>query len=590
MNLNSFTTLLVTYLKPQRRRVALLAALLLGGIGVQLINPQIIRGFIDTAQARGSQPALLAAAMLFIAFAIVQRLLTLGADYLAAHIGWAATNALSRDLALHCLRLDLTFHKAHTPGELIERIDGDVTLLARFFAEFGLRLLSNLLLVVGVLALLMREDWRVSVALAVYTCLTFVALGSFQKLANPVWPAARQARANLFGFLEERIAGAEEIRALGAESYVLYRLYHLLRAMLETTRKAFLVNNLITNTTAALAVLGYAGSLAFGAWLFMQGQMTIGGVYLLMYYVGMLALPLQAIREQVDDLPSYAACIARIKELFVMQPSVKDKGRASHGTRVSTPVPCPLSPVPSVIFDSVSFHYEDNENVLHEVSFQLSAGKVLGVLGRTGSGKTTLTRLLFRLYDPQCGAIRLGDEDIRALPLSELRARVGMVTQDVQLFQATIRDNLTFFNRRIGDAQLERALKELRLWEWAQALPQGLDSPLAAGGQGLSAGEAQLLAFTRVFLKNPSLVILDEASSRLDPITENLLEHAVDRLFENRTAILIAHRLKTVQRADDILILEQGRVVEYGPREQLARDPYSRFCQLLQTGLEEALA
>jgi ABC-type multidrug transport system fused ATPase/permease subunit len=249
----------------------------------------------------------------------------------------------------------------------------------------------------------------------------------------------------------------------------------------------------------------------------------------------------------------------------------------------------------SIEFHDVSFSYADNGedgNVLHNVSFHLPPGKVLGVLGRTGSGKTTLTRLLFRLYDSTAGAIRLGDVDVRDVALSDLRARVGMVTQDVQLFQATLRDNLAFFNPRIGDEQMERALKELRLWDWLRSLPDGLSTKLAAGGQGLSAGEAQLLAFTRVFLKDPGLVILDEASARLDPATENLLERAVDRLFHapRRTGLVIAHRLQTVQRADDILILEDGRVSEYGPREQLAADPASRFYSLLKTGLEEALA
>ncbi len=165
-----------------------------------------------------------------------------------------------------------------------------------------------------------------------------------------------------------------------------------------------------------------------------------------------------------------------------------------------------------------------------------------------------------------------------------------MVTQDVQLFHASVRDNLTFFDRRISDAQIEQVLRDLELWSWIQALPQGLETQLASGGQSLSAGEAQLLAFARVFLKDPGLVILDEASSRLDPATERLLERAVDRLLRDRTGIVIAHRLQTVQRADEIMILEHGEIVEYGPRAELARNPASRFYSLLQTGLEEVLA
>ncbi len=165
-----------------------------------------------------------------------------------------------------------------------------------------------------------------------------------------------------------------------------------------------------------------------------------------------------------------------------------------------------------------------------------------------------------------------------------------MVTQDVQLFHASVHDNLTFFNRSINDAQIKQVLRELELWPWVESLPRGLQTQLASGGQSLSAGEAQLLAFARVFLKNPGLIILDEASSRLDPATERLLERAVDRLLRDRTGIVIAHRLQTVQRADEIMILEHGRIIEYGPRAELARNPDSRFYRLLQTGLEEVLA
>ena len=211
----------------------------------------------------------------------------------------------------------------------------------------------------------------------------------------------------------------------------------------------------------------------------------------------------------------------------------------------------------------------------------------MGLLGRTGSGKTTLTRLLFRLYEPAVGHILLDGASLSTYPLRELRRRIGMVTQEVQLFQATLRDNMTFFNATIDDAQILDVLHDLGMGNWYAAQPDGLDTMLQAGGAGLSAGEAQLLAFVRVFLKDPGLVILDEASSRLDPATEQLLERATDRLLTNRSAIIIAHRLVTVQRADTILLLEQGRIAEFGPRQALAQDRDSRFYQLLQTGLTE---
>jgi ABC-type multidrug transport system fused ATPase/permease subunit len=254
-----------------------------------------------------------------------------------------------------------------------------------------------------------------------------------------------------------------------------------------------------------------------------------------------------------------------------------------------------------VAFDRVSFAYGDDP-VLKNVSFALEPGSVLGLLGRTGSGKTTIARLLFRLYDVSAGSIRLlpslrndeamADVDIRDIPLDALRAHVGMVTQDVQLFHASVRDNLTFFDPEISDERILSVVEDLGLWSWYASLPNGLDTELQSGNAGLSSGEAQLLAFTRVFLRNPRLVVLDEATSRLDRATEKLIERAIDKLLadRNRTAIIIAHRLNTVQRTDEIMILSDGQVVEHGRRTALAADPSSRFSTLLQTGLEKELA
>lgn len=216
----------------------------------------------------------------------------------------------------------------------------------------------------------------------------------------------------------------------------------------------------------------------------------------------------------------------------------------------------------------------------------MQPGKVLGLIGRTGSGKTTLGRLLFRLYDQTEGQVLLNGVDIRQTRIHELRSRVGMVTQDVQLFRASIRDNLTFFDETISDDAILEVLRELGMSDWFDSLSDGLHTELDADGGGLSAGEAQLLALARVFLRNPDLVILDEASSRLDPNTEQLLEHAMDKLLRNRTAIIIAHRLSTIKRADDIMILEDGEIIEYGAQNKLAADPSSRLSKMLKTGME----
>jgi ATP-binding cassette, subfamily B, bacterial len=616
--LTQYRGLLGTYLKPQVARVALLAALLFGGIGLQLANPQIIRYFIDTTQNGGPQTALLVAAGLFLAVALAQRIITIATTYVGENVGWKATNALRADLALHCLRLDMQFHQRRTPGELIERIDGDVTALANFFSRFVVQVLGNVLLMLGILLLLFREDWRVGVGLTIYALLTLGALLALQRLAVARWVGLRQVEAEQAGFLEERLSGTEDIRANGAEPYVLRRLYQLMRARLQRARAAFLVEELNSGVTRLLYAIGYSVGLAIGVYLFSQNQVTIGTVYLIVAYIGTLSKPLEALKHEIGDLQKATAGIGRVEELFAIDPNIHETPRTV----------LPDGPL-AVAFDDVSFSYAesvvsssrsiaashhgtpsgdsrppiadaedttDNEprttasRVLHDISFRLEPGKVLGVLGRTGSGKTTLTRLLFRLYDPRAGAIRLGDVALRDISLQDLRGRVGIVTQDVQLFRASVRNNLTMFNQRIADETILSVLREVGLWDWYQSLPNGLDTQLGAGGSGLSAGQAQLLAFTRVFLKNPGLVILDEASSRLDPATERLLERAIDRLFQNRTGIIIAHRLGTVQRADSILILDNGHIAEHGPRAELAASPESRFAHLLRTGLEEVLA
>jgi ATP-binding cassette, subfamily B, bacterial len=596
-------SLLTTYLGTQRRRAALLAVLLLSSIGLQLLNPQVIRYFIDAAQAGQADSVLLLAAAVFIVAGLVQRAIAFGALYVGENVGWAATNALRADLARHCLRLDMSFHKAHTPGELIERIDGDVATLDDFLSQFSIRLIGNAILIMAILALLLREDWRLGLGLLVYTLIAFVALTSVQRLGTRRWAAERQADSELFGFLEERMSGTEDIRAAGAEAHTLRRLDVLMDSMLKKNRTAKLVSNLTFVITNFLFVVGYALGLGIGAYLYTQGDVSIGTAFLIVYYIGMLSWPLESIREQAQNLQQASASIERIGDLLALNPRVVEALRAT----------LPAGAL-AVAFEDVSFRYNDegrttnderpdtadggpssfvlgrSSSVLSDISFQLAPGKKLGLLGRTGSGKTTLTRLIFRLYDPIGGAIRLGGIDLRDVALADLRGRVGMVTQDVQLFQASIRDNLALFDGAIDDARIEWALDELGLLEWLRALPDGLNTKLGAGGLGLSAGEAQLLAFARVFLRDPGLVILDEASSRLDPATERLLERAIDRLLAGRTAIIIAHRLGTVQRADEIMILDGGQVAEYGPREQLAGAESSRFAQLLQTGLEEVLA
>jgi ABC-type multidrug transport system fused ATPase/permease subunit len=579
---------------------------------LQLYGPQVIREFLDAAQVNTAVRQLVLLGLLFFAVTVAQKAIELWTTYLSEDLGWAATNSLRADLTEHILRLDMGFHKLQTPGELIERIDGDVSTLAEFFSQLLVRVLGNAVLVIGILVLLFREEWRVGLIGLAYGLLTLGLLRIIRKTTVNVWRDVSQGYAKLHGYVEERIGGTEDIRANGGEPYVFHKLYPLLADVAKSRVRAEVIGGYTFSSSYMLYVVAIVATLALAGTIFLQGQITIGTLFLLVAYVRLMESPIKYIRRQISGLQRAIASIGRINEFLQLEPAVKES--------VSANLP---EGATAVSFHSVSFAYKDQlsvssgqysandkrntdyrlpntensyQTILHDVSFDLEAGKTLGLLGRTGSGKTTITRLLFRLYDVDAGGITLNDIDLRQVSLADVRQHIGLVTQEVQLFAATVRDNLTLFRRYdatkppIPDAEIEAALNTLGLGDWLDSLPNGLDTELKTGGQGLSAGQAQLLAFTRVFLRNPQLVILDEASSRLDPATEQLLERAIDTLLNGRTAIIIAHRLRTVQRADDILILENGRIQEYGPRVQLLNEPESRFSQLLRTGIEEALA
>ena len=621
--LRQYLNLLTNYLAPQKRRVAWLAIVLLSSITLKATNPLILRYFIDTAISGGAERLLFILAVGFMGAALMTQALSVVATYFGENVAWTATNSLRVDLVKHCLNLDLSFHKSRTPGELIERVDGDVNVLSRFFSQFTINIVGNIILLLSILVILFFTDWRAGFALTLFSLAALSALIQIRFYAIHPWTAYRQTSAEFFGFLGEYFAGIEDIQANGAISYVMHHFYQIIQGWLIVYHKARLAGTFLWGTSVGLFILGNAIALAVSTYLWTQQAITIGTVYLLFHYSNLLRAPIARIREELEDLQKVEASIYRIQELLQIQPQLSAGGNRSlpkgalsvtfekiwfsyeqplatdrtvaqkqatnditsdqQITRDEAPI------IESPIMEEAIFKNEEHWT-LKNLCFHLPAGQVLGVLGRTGSGKTTLARLLLRLYGLQFGTIRLGSMAIDATPLRKLPQHVGMVTQDVQLFQATVRNNLTLFNPKISDQQILEVLDELGLLTWLQSLPLGLNTHLGVDNGGLSAGQAQLLAFARIFLKDPGLVILDEASSRLDPFTESVIERAVDRLLQGRTSVIIAHRLKTVQRADQILILENGKIVEYGPRELLENDVNSRFFQLLQTGLMEVLA
>ena len=318
--------------------------------------------------------------------------------------------------------------------------------------------------------------------------------------------------------------------------------------------------------------MGTVAVLALSVVLVRRGELSIGSLLALVRFSQLVADPLWTVAEQLAEAQKAVAGTRRAARLL-----------GTEVTIVDGPDPLPPEGALAAELHEVTFGYGTGRPVLDGVDLVVPAGSTLGIVGRTGSGKTTVGRLLARLWDTEAGTVSVGGIDVRRVGLGALRTRVAVVTQEVEVFRASVRDNLTLFGAvEVADSAVVDALVDAGLDVWLASLPAGLDTALAGSGD-LSAGEAQLLAFARVLLTDPGLVILDEASSRLDPASEERLSGATSRLLSGRTAIVIAHRLSTLDTVDAICVLDHGRVVEHGPRQQLADDPSSRYAALVST-------
>jgi ABC-type multidrug transport system fused ATPase/permease subunit len=561
-------------LRPGRRAGVALGAAVLAATVLPLLAPQLTRQFVDGAIAGDSTSSLVLIAVGYLGLAVSGQAARMLTAWLASQLAWDGTNRLRETLAEHALELDMSYHGQHTPGEMIERVDGDVVALAEFVVAFLLDVVASLLLLLGVLAVVLAVDLRIGGALAAYCALVGYGMVRAQRLAVPAVTREREKFAALYGTLEERLAGAEDIRANGAGHHVVNRFHRtsaeVYRAHLRAER---IGGGLFAGTTVAFAA-GTAVVLGLAAWTQQAGALTIGTAVLLFQYTQMVRTPFERLIDQLPQYQRALAAVARVGGMLSQRPTLS----VPAGAR---PLP-PAGPL-SLELVRVGFAYPDDEEpVLADVTLRLAPGETLGLVGRTGSGKTTIARMALRLYDPTAGSVRVGGVDLRQAELASVRRRIAVVTQDVQLFAASVRDNLTLFRPDLADDERLRAvLAEVGLGTWLTGLPEGLDTELGPLGGGVSAGEAQLIAFARAFLTDPGLVVLDEASSRLDPATEERIEAAVSRLLHRRTGVLIAHRLSSLSRVDQIAVVDGGRVVEYGPRVALAADPDSRFGALL---------
>lgn len=577
LSLRDLWRFMAPYLSANRGLLWLLGACLGAGLALTLAGPLLLRRFIDLSLGGGPEANLTGIAAAFLLIALATQGVGIATAWIATDLSSRTTNRLRSELTDHVLSLDMSFHRRTPPGELIERVDGDVGSLGVLLGNFVPQMVQEALLLIGVLALLWGIDPRLGGALTAYAVVALVVLSRLRHLGVRAWEDGREAMAKSRGFEEEALGATEDVRPNGASQHVLLRFLELNRRVFWTAQKAILISGTTTVTGLTFFGISQAGALALGAWLLARGEITIGTVYLLVQYTAYLSGPIDGFTYRVRYLQQATAAVNRVVRLSETRSALE---APSH------PIAVPRGPL-DVTFDHVTFSYDGDEPVFRDLTLHIPAGRTLGLVGRTGSGKTTLARLVARQYDCDNGEVRLGSAAVTQFDLDELRSRIAVVTQEVQLFSAPIRDNLSLFGD-CDDTELIRAMEAVGLTRWLAGQPAGLDTDLDP--RSLSAGEAQLLALARSLLRDPGLVVLDEASARLDPLTEHRLQDAIGRLVTGRTAIVIAHRLSTLDRMDDIAVLENGRLLEHGPRENLVNDPTSAFSRLLSTYRNEVLA
>jgi ABC-type multidrug transport system fused ATPase/permease subunit len=562
---------LTALIRPDARRWAVLGALIAAASAGSLAGPLIVRRIVDEASDGTTAEQIVRLGVLFLVVAVLTQVLNVVVVASATRAAWRITNGLRLDITRHVLGLDHEFHRKHTPGELIQRVDGDVTNVSNFLSQVVPKVAGAAILLSGMLVVLTALDWRLGAGMLVYLA------GSVALVMRMRHHAVRESSdemgsyARLYGGIEERLTAVEDLRANGAENHAMWRFVEdSSDAIVSAVRRESAFLRMWWALQIDVAV-GLVGTLALSAALVSNGAITLGTAFLLFQYVHLMIRPLEELADQLEVIQKANGAMHRVVDLMAIEPTVVDHGATS-------PPPGPLS----VSCTGVGFAYQDDHAILHDVDVAVAGGRSVGVVGRTGSGKTTFSRLLLRLVEPTEGTVALGGVPIAEIPLAELRRRVALVPQEVELFEGTIRDNVTLFDPTPSDAAVERALRHAGLGALVDA---SIDRPLGAGGAGLSAGQAQLLALARVWLRDPDLVVLDEATARVDPETERRIAEAVAELMKGRTTFVIAHRLSTLDIVDEVIVFDHGRITEHGARAALVENKDSRFRHLLELAL-----
>ena len=482
---------------------------------------------------------------------------------------------LRQDAYEHAQRLDMSFFEANSSGQLVATMNDDVNQLERFLDGGANAMIQVAVTVVAVGAVFFVLSPLI--ALLAFTPIPLIIWGAFyfQRKAGPLYADVREKVGDLSSRLANNLGGIATIKSFTAEQREAKRLKDASEAYVDANRRAIRISSAFIPVIRMAILAGFLATFTVGGMMALEGSLNVGAYGVLVFLTQRLLWPLTGLAEVIDLFERAMASTRRILDLLAEPVNVRDDA----GKSLEQPVRGKVS------FNQVSFRYAGSGAGIQDITLSVPAGNTLALVGATGSGKSTLIKLLLRFYDPSHGDIRIDGQPIRGVSLKSLRDAIGLVSQDVYLFEGSIRDNLAYGKPDASEEEIMDAARTAEAWSFIEALPEGLDTPVGERGIRLSGGQRQRLSLARALLKNPPILVLDEATSAVDNETEAAIQRSLKRIGHNRTVIMIAHRLSTIVDADTIAVVENGRIVEEGDHDSLIRNNGAYAAQWrVQTG------
>ncbi|UCF79690.1 MAG: ABC transporter ATP-binding protein [Candidatus Eiseniibacteriota bacterium] len=571
---------LLGYLSPYRFVVAVSVILLLLVSVSELVGPYLVKVAVDQHISVGDASGLPFLAVLYILSLAAAFLLRYWQVYLMNRTGQQVMADLRQELFAHVQRLSVSFFDKNPVGRLLTRVTNDVEVLNELVTTGVVSIFGDLFTLVGISVVLVAMNARLALVIFLLIPFMFVAALLFRQKARVAYNMIRARIARLNAFMQETLSGVRIVQAFAREAKSMSKFERLNASHCEAYLKSIRYHAIFFPVMELIAATAVALIIWHGGVKTLEGTLTLGVLIAFLQYTRRFFGPISDLSEKYNSMQAAMASSERIFKLLDTVPEIQD-----------SPSPVLLKDVRGdVEFDRVSFSYHEGEEVLRDVSFKVAAGETVAIVGATGAGKTTLMNLLSRFYEPQQGAVRIDGVDVRQVPQKDLRKHIAVVPQEVFLFSGTIEQNLRLGKVHLSQERIEEAARKVRADEFIRRLRRGYGEEVGERGTSLSAGQRQLLSFARALLHEPKILILDEATSSVDPETEHLIRDALRSLLVERTSIVIAHRLSTIRSANNIIVLHKGAVKEQGTHAELLRRGgiYARLSEL-QFEEQEAL-